>query len=95
MNFKRMMYVSTLAAGVGVAGLFGASTANANPGPPCNAPNAPACQQGPGNDWQNRGIDRGRQDHRPFNYNGQQVQPLPAGNGNGWGFWFLGQWIPL
>jgi len=21
--------------------------------------------------------------------------PLPAGNGAGWGFWFLGMWIPL
>jgi hypothetical protein len=26
---------------------------------------------------------------------GQQVNPLPAGDGHGWGFWFLGQWIPL
>lgn len=61
---------------------------------PNNAPN-----NGPNNNapagWQNRGINQGRQDHAPFNYNGQQVQPLPAGNGDGWGFWFLGQWIRL
>lgn len=101
MNFKRTLCTSTLAAGVGVAGLLGVGlgAANAEPGQPCNAPNAPACQpqnNGPqGNNWQNRGIDQGRQDHQPFTYNGHQVQPLPAGNGDGWGFWFLGQWIRL
>lgn len=42
-----------------------------------------------------RGIDQGRFDHQPFNYNGLWVRPVPAGNGAGWGFWFLGQWIPL
>jgi hypothetical protein len=26
---------------------------------------------------------------------GQQVNPELSGDGNGWGFWFLGQWIPL
>ena len=31
----------------------------------------------------------------PFNWMGQQVYPVQAGDGNGWGFWFLGQWIPL
>jgi hypothetical protein len=46
-------------------------------------------------DWHGRGIDQGRFDHQAFNWMGQQVNPLPAGNGNGWGFWFLGQWIPL
>jgi hypothetical protein len=34
-------------------------------------------------------------DHQPFNLMGQQVNPVAAGDGNGWGFWFLGQWIPL
>jgi hypothetical protein len=46
-------------------------------------------------DWHGRGIDQGRFDHQPFNWMGQQVYPVPAGDGNGWGFWFLGQWIPL
>jgi hypothetical protein len=46
-------------------------------------------------DWQHRDVNRGRQDHQPFNWNGQWVQPMPAGNGIGWGFWFLGQWISL
>jgi hypothetical protein len=59
-----------------------------------NGPDHPGGPQGPV-DWQHRGIDRGRQDHQPFNWNGQQVNPMPAGDGHGWGFWFLGMWIPL
>jgi hypothetical protein len=113
MTFKRAVYASTLAAGVGLAGLFGVGlgTASAQPGQPCNAPGAPACQdqhwndnrrgddnndRGPAPmDWQHRGIDQARGDHQPFNWNGQQVTPMRAGNGPGWGFWFLGTWIPL
>ena len=113
MTFKRTMYASTLAAGVGLAGLFGVGlgTASANPGQ-CNTPGQPPCGQdqhdnGRGNDdwrpngngapanWQGRGVDQGRQDHQPFNWNGQQVTPMPAGNGTGWGFWFGPVWIPL
>ena len=92
MNLKRMVCASTLAAGIGVAGLLGTATgtAGADPGQRCSGPNAPACREGP-----QGGIDQGRQDHQPFDYNGQHVTPMPAGNGAGWGFWFLGQWIPL
>ncbi len=108
MSLKRAVGASTLAAGIGVVGLFGlgSGTASAEPGRPCNAPGAPACgQPGPGQgrddhggapaNWQGRGIDQGRSDHQPFNWNGQQVTPVPAGSGAGWGFWFLGTWIPL
>lgn len=118
MIIKRAVYASTLAAGVGLAGLFGVglAAASADPGP-CNAPGQPPCGQdqhhdsGPGNNqgpnnqgpsnngapagWRNRGIDQGRQDHQPFNWNGQQVNPMPAGNGQGWGFWFGPVWVPL
>lgn len=100
MSLKRVMYTSAVAAGIGVAGMFGLGigSASADPGQPCGGWNAPMCQghdnDGPG-DWQHRGPDQGRQDHQPFNYNGQWVQPMPAGDGHGWGFWFLGQWIPL
>jgi hypothetical protein len=102
MSFKRALSASALAAGIGVAGLFGVGlgTAGADPGD-CNRPGTPACGDhrdggGPGPvDWHGRGIDQGRGDHQPFNWRGQQVYPVPAGNGNGWGFWFLGQWIPL
>lgn len=108
MTFKRAVYASTLAAGVGLTGLLGVGlgTASANPGQ-CNMPGQPPCGQdqhdnwGHDNDnrapvdWQHRGVDQGRQDHQPFNWNGQQVTPLPAGNGAGWGFWFGPVWIPL
>jgi hypothetical protein len=108
MTFKRAMYASTLAAGVGVAGLFGIGlgTAGADPGPQCGQDwhnnndndrhddNNNWNNNGPV-DWHGRGVDQGRQDHQPFNWNGQQVTPMQAGNGAGWGFWFLGMWIPL
>jgi len=97
MNLKRTIGTSTVAAGIGVATLFGlgAGTASAQPAPNCNRPGTPACvQNGPAN-WQQRGFDQGRQDHQPFNYGGQQVNPMRAGNGDGWGFWFLGRWIRL
>ena len=103
MTFKRAMAASTMAAGIGLAGLLGAGlgTASANPGPPCGQPNAPACaaphnDRGPAPapaDWGHRGVDQGRRDHQPFNWNGQRVTPMRAGNGDGWGFWFLGHWI--
>ncbi len=108
MNFKRSIGATILAGGVGLAAVLGLGlgSAAAQPGG-CGAPNTPACgpnQPGgpnqvgpsqPGPNWQARGINQGRQDHQPFNWNGQQVTPMPAGNGAGWGFWFLGQWIPL
>lgn len=65
-----------------------------NPGPN-NQPNQPNNQPNQPNQPNQRGIDQGRQDHQPFNYQGQQVTPMPAGNGAGWGFWFLGRWIAL
>jgi hypothetical protein len=114
MTFKRVAYASTLAAGVGLAGLFGVglTTASADPGPGCNAPGRPPCGQdqhnwnnGPGDhhddfqggpvDWNHRGIDDGRRDHQPFNWNGTQVNPILGADGHSWGFWFLGMWIPL
>jgi hypothetical protein len=42
-----------------------------------------------------RGIDQGRFDHQPFNYNGNWVTPIFNPDFNNWGFWFLGMWIPL
>jgi hypothetical protein len=96
MNLKRMVCTSTLAAGVATAGLFGAGlgTAGADPGQ-CGGPNAWQCQErrpqnndrhvnGPAPvDWQHRGAEQGRQDHQPFLWNGQRVEPLRAGNGDG------------
>ena len=41
-----------------------------------------------------RGIDQGRFDHQPFNYNGSWVTPIFNPDFNNWGFWFFGIWIP-
>jgi hypothetical protein len=109
MSFKRALSVSALAAGIGAAGLFGVGLGTASADPwGCDRPGTPQCgdhhddRGGPGGpggpapvDWHGRGIDQARGDHQPFNWMGQQVNPVPAGNGNGWGFWFRGQWIPL
>lgn len=105
MTLTRIVCTSILTAGIGLAGLLGLglTTASAEPGPNCGRPGTPSCEQhrddrGPfqaqGN-WQRRGIDEGRRDHEPFNWNGQQVHPMRDGNGQGWGFWFLGTWIPM
>jgi hypothetical protein len=105
MNFKRTVGAAILAGGLGIAGVLGVGlgSAAAQPGG-CDVPNSPVCgpnqpgpdQQGPGqNNWQGRGVNQGRQDHQPFDWNGHQVTPMLAGNGSGWGFWFFGQWIPL
>jgi hypothetical protein len=42
-----------------------------------------------------RGIDDGRRDHQPFNYNGSWVTPIYNPDFNNWGFWFFGIWVPL
>jgi hypothetical protein len=92
MSFKRALSASALAAGIGVAGLFGIGLGTASADPwGCDRPGSPAC----GDHRDDRGPGPVDFDHQPFNWNGQQVYPVPAGNGNGWGFWFLGQWIPL
>lgn len=78
MNFKRALTASTLAAGIGVAGLFGVGLAGANADPGC-PPNAPCGQhdnnRGPGD---NRGPDdnRGPGDNRG--------PAAPVGRDDGW-----------
>ncbi|CAM5719640.1 hypothetical protein MAUB1S_00687 [Mycolicibacterium aubagnense] len=64
MNFKRALTASTLAAGIGVAGLFGVGLAGADADPGQCPPNAPCGQhdehrdnRGPGN--QGPGDNRG------------------------------------
>ncbi|MDG4665978.1 hypothetical protein [Mycobacterium sp. 236(2023)] len=100
MALTRALGLSAVAGGIALAGLVsaGAGSAAAAPGQPCGQPGAPACQPAPSpqnGDWQRRDINNARQDHQPFMYEGQHVQPLRAGNGDGWGFWFLGRWIRL
>ncbi len=108
MSLARRTAAPILAGGIALAGLLGVGlgTASADPGRPCGQPNAQACAPGPqnngpqnngpqNNNWQGRNIDQARNDHQPFMHNGQRVEPMRAGNGDGWGFWFLGQWIRL
>ncbi|CAN7588689.1 hypothetical protein [Mycolicibacterium frederiksbergense] len=104
MSLASRTAVPVLAGGIALAGLLGVGlgTAGADPGRPCGQPNAQACAPGPqtnngpqNNNWQGRNIDQARNDHQPFMHNGQRVEPMRAGNGDGWGFWFLGQWIRL
>jgi hypothetical protein len=72
-----------------------------------NGPGGPGGWNGPGG-WDGRGgppppprdlawrgIDQGRFDHQPFNYNGAWVNPIFNPDFNNWGFWFFGIWIPL
>lgn len=98
MVFKKTLGASAMAAGIGIAGLLGLGlgTAGAQPGPACDRPGNQCSDHRNGPvDWHGRGVDQGRQDHKPFNWHGQQVTPMPAADGPGWGFWFLGTWIPL
>jgi hypothetical protein len=110
MSFKRALSASALAAGIGVTGLLGLGLGTASADPwGCDRPGTPPCgdhrddRGGPGDDrggpgpvdWHGRGIDQGRFDHQPFNWNGQQVNPVLGADGQSWGFWFFGQWIPL
>lgn len=99
MNFTRVLGTSAVAGAIALAGLSspGVGAAGADPGQRCGQPGVAACQPQPqqNNDWQRRDINAARQDHQPFMHQGQRVQPVPAGNGDGWGFWFLGRWIRL
>lgn len=99
MLLARRTAAPILAGGIALAGLLGMGlgTAGADPGSPCGQPNAQVCAPAPQNhdNWQGRNIDQARNDHQPFMHNGQRVEPMRAGNGDGWGFWFLGQWIRL
>jgi hypothetical protein len=96
--------------GLATLGL-GAGIASADPGhggPPCWPPycqgdrhhdNGRDDHGGPGYydpfRWDLRGIDDARFDHRPFNYQGQRVEPYFDDVRAVWGFWFLGVFIAL
>lgn len=86
MTFKRAIQASALAAGVGLKGLFGVGldTASADPGQRTCPGRLAAPRRRPG-----------AQRPPALRLAGQQVTPIPAGNGAGGGFWFLGTWVPL
>ena len=110
MQIKRVVTAAGLAAGIGVAGIFGVGLAgaNADPGRPDiqsgvhdvdwhGGPGGPGgdWHDDRGRDWHGRGIDDGRRDHHPFNWNGQMVNPMFDPGRNAWGFWVGPIWIPL
>jgi hypothetical protein len=66
------------------------------PGPDQRGGPGPDQRGGPApQDIDQRGIDQGRQDHQPFTYMGQHVNPVFDNDRGGWGFWFFNVWIPL
>ena len=95
MKLKRLIAAAAITGGLGAAALgVGAGLANAEP-PPGPGPlwcsrRDPTCR------WQDRdGYDRAVRDHRPFQYQGQWVNPVFDGGHQGWGFWLGPIWIPL
>ena len=95
MKLKRLIASAVITGGLGAAALgLGAGLANAEPprGPD------PVVVQPPRPDvrWQDRdGYDRAVRDHRPFQYQGQWVNPVLDAGHQGWGFWLGPIWIPL
>lgn len=100
-NIKRAALVGVTCVSLCFGGaLTGAGLAAADAGPaPCGPQNcvSPGGPGGPQQFHQGRGIDQGRFDHQPFNYNGQWVTPVfrPELPQPQWGFWLFGIWIPL
>jgi hypothetical protein len=93
------------------AGAASADPGGHGGGPPCWAPYCHGDDHGNGGDrgrgddrdgpdydhlrWDQRGIDQGRYDHQPFNFQGQRVEPYFDNYRGLWGFWFLGAFIAL
>ena len=106
-----MSTLKSIAAGAVIAGSLGLAAFGLGSGTASAAPSPAAVgtswaqwgHGGPGGpEWgppppgqEGRGIDQGRFDHQPFNYNGNWVQPIYNQDYNNWGFWFFGIWIPL
>ena len=92
MKLKQLIPGAVLTGGLGAATLgLGAGLAYADPPRP-----GPVVVEPPQIPWQDRdGYDRARHDHRPFQYQGQWVNPIFDQVRNGWGFWFGPIWIPL
>lgn len=96
MKLKQLIAAAAITGGLGAAALgVGAGMANAQPRPPGPGPD---WVQPPRPDigWQDRdGYDRAVRDHRPFQYQGQWVNPVFDAGHQGWGFWLGPIWIPL
>jgi len=111
MTFKRAIYASTLAAGVGLAGLFGVGlgTASANPDHSATRRTGPLWTDQHDNQWRggrsrtcsrpprlgHRGIDQAATTTSRSTGTASRSIRCSTGATTAWGFWFLGQWIPL
>jgi hypothetical protein len=96
MKLKQLIAGVVLTGGLGAAALgLGAGMASAEPphpgpGPAWQQPHRPDIR------WEDRGgYDRAVRDHRPFQYQGQWVNPVFDQGHQGWGFWLGPIWIPL
>ena len=102
MTLKRFIAGAALMGGLGAAAVgLGAGMAAADP--PFPGPGG----AGPGHGWAqppNRppfplhdqpGYYGAVRDHRPFQYQGQWVNPIFDPGHQGWGFWLGPIWIPL
>ncbi len=104
MKLKRLIAGAAIAGGLGAAALgLGAGLAAADP--PHQGPGPAGCSpartrweqpQRPDVRWEDRdGYDRAVRDHRPFQYQGNWVNPVFDQGHQGWGFWLGPIWIPL
>ena len=96
MNLKRLIAGAAITGCLGAGALgLGAGLAYADPPPPGPGPGWVQPQR-PDAGWQDRdGYDRAVRDHRPFQYQGQWVNPVFDGGHQAWGFWLGPIWIPL
>jgi hypothetical protein len=95
MKLKRLIAGTAIAGSLGAAALgLGAGTTYADPppgpGPGWVQPGRPDIRPG------DRGAyDQAVRDHRPFQYQGQWVNPVFDPGYQAWGFWLGPIWIPL
>jgi hypothetical protein len=96
MKLKQLIAGAAITGGLGAAALgLGAGLAYADPPPPGPGPGwvQPGRPDVPPHDRD--GYDRAVRDHRPFQYQGQWVNPVFDQGHQGWGFWLGPIWIPL
>jgi hypothetical protein len=96
MKLKRLIAGAAITGGLGAAILgLGAGLAYADPPPPAPGPGWVQPQR-PDVPWQDRdAYNRAIGDHRPFQYEGQWVNPVFDPGHAAWGFWLGPIWIPL
>ncbi len=93
MKLTKLIAGAAITGSLGAAALgLGAGLASADPPP---GP-GPVIVDRPQIPWQDRdAYDRASRDHRPFQYQGQWVNPVFDQGHQGWGFWLGPIWIPF